>query len=191
MIKAAIFGGSFNPIHYGHLITMQQAAEICAFDKVILIPAFISPLRRDVSMVSGEQRLKMIKLAIESDSLFEVSDFEIQKQGVSYTVETIREFKKLYNNLSLIIGYDNYQVFDKWKEPEEILDLCEVVVLKRKSNSEQVVTHEFADRFKFIDSPMIEISSTMIRERIKYGADVGYYTPDAVAEYIKRCGLYK
>jgi nicotinate-nucleotide adenylyltransferase len=121
MSKVGIFGGTFDPIHHGHLITAQSVREIRNLDKIIFIPSFISPHKSDVISVSPEHRLKMLKLAVEGVDFFEVSDYEINREGISYTIDTLKEFKKKYDELEFIIGYDNIFKFHSWKEPDQII----------------------------------------------------------------------
>lgn len=191
MRKIGIFGGSFNPIHMGHLITANAIREIRNLDTIIFIPCFISPHKTDRHPMDSKYRMEMVKLAIEGNSHFSCSDYEIQKTGVSYSIDTIRYFKQQHPELELIIGYDNLVVFDTWKDPREIVKLVKLVVLKRKlDNSESVGENEFFKFANIIQTPVIEISSSIIRERIKEKKSFDYLVPEKVKKYIVENNLY-
>jgi nicotinate-nucleotide adenylyltransferase len=190
MSKVGIFGGTFDPIHLGHLITAQSVKEIRDLDRIIFIPAFISPHKTDAKPSSPEDRLKMIKLAVESISFFDYSDIEIKKGGVSYTVDTLRELKKKYDKLEFIIGYDNIFTFHTWKEPDEILKLAKMIVLKRKSSHPPQFEDKYYHQAVFVQTRGIEISATDIRERVKNGLPINFLVPPKVMEYIYNHKLY-
>jgi nicotinate-nucleotide adenylyltransferase len=189
MRPVGIFGGTFDPIHTGHLVTAAVVKEIRRLDKIIFIPAFISPHKTDQNHSDSKDRLEMVNLAIKDMPGFEVSDIEIMKRKVSYTIDTLHELKKKYTDIELIIGYDNLRVFDKWKDPDEIFNLVKVVVLNRQSaNTEENV---FFKKAIFVNTPVIEISSTEIRRRVKNNLPVDYFVPQPVKEYINIHKLYK
>jgi nicotinate-nucleotide adenylyltransferase len=190
MSKVGIFGGTFDPIHLGHLITAQSVKEMRDLDRIIFIPAFISPHKTDAKPSSPEDRLKMIKLAVESIPFFDYSDIEIKKGGVSYTVDTLRELKKKYDMLEFIIGYDNIFTFHTWKEPDEILKLAKMIVLKRKSSHPPQFEDKYYHQAVFVQTRGIEISATDIRERVKNGLPINFLVPPNVMEYIYNHKLY-
>ena len=189
MKKIGLFGGTFDPIHIGHLITARAVKEIRDLDEIIFIPANTSPLKLDVESASPTHRLEMTKLAVNKYNDFSVSDFEIKNNGISYTINTIKHFKKLYNNIELIIGYDNYLVFDKWYKWEEIIELVNVVVLRR-FYEKPIEPKIKSDKFIFVESPTIQINSTMIRERITKNLPVDLLVTPEVLNYIKKNNLY-
>lgn len=191
MKKVGIFGGTFDPIHHGHLITAQSVREIRKLDKIIFIPAYISPHKTNVKTSSPEDRLNMIKISIEGVDFFEVSDYEIKKHDVSYTVDTLREFKKFYDEIELIIGYDNIFKFYTWKEPDEIMKLAKVLVLKRKSSQPIEFIDKYVKQATFVQTRGIEISATDIRHRVHQGLPIHYLVPKAVEQYIIEHKLYK
>jgi len=191
MSKVGIFGGTFDPIHNGHLITAQSVREIRDLDKIIFIPSFISPHKANVNSASPEHRMKMLKLAVEGVSFFEVSDYEIKKEGISYTIDTLKEFKKKYDDIEFIIGYDNIFKFHTWKDPDEIMKLAKILVLKRKSSSPHPFEDKYVERAIFVQTRGIEISATDIRERVKQGMPIHYLVPEKVKEYIYSFNLYK
>jgi nicotinate-nucleotide adenylyltransferase len=190
MSKIGIFGGTFDPIHLGHLITAQSVIELRNLKKVIFIPAFISPHKSNVKTTSPDDRLNMIKLAVKGISFFDYSDIEIKKGGVSYTVDTLRELKKKYDNIEFIIGYDNIFSFNTWKEPDEIFKLGKIIVLKRKSSHPPQFQDKYYNQAVFVQTRGIEISATDIRERVKNGKPINFLVPTSVMEYIYNHKLY-
>lgn len=188
--KIGIFGGTFDPIHVGHLITTQYVLEQRKLDKIIFIPCYISPHKTDQNATNPVHRLNMLRLAIEGISYFDISDFEIRKGNISYTYDTILELKKTYNYIELIIGYDNLIVFDKWHKPDEILDLVKLVVMKRVIDKEIETKNKFFEKAIILDTPTIEISSTNIRERVKNKLPISFLVPKKVEEYIIKNNLY-
>jgi nicotinate-nucleotide adenylyltransferase len=189
-IRVGIFGGAFDPVHLGHLITAQSVKEIRKLDKIIFIPAYISPLKTDYEHTSSIHRLKMLQLAAEQDENFIVDDFEIKNKEVSYTIETLQYLKGKYQKLELIIGYDNLLLFEKWKSPDEILNLADLVILKRKVSLEEK-ENKFFKAAEFVETPLIEISSTEIRRRVSQGMPINFLVPQKVKEYIYAFNLYK
>jgi nicotinate-nucleotide adenylyltransferase len=190
MSKVGIFGGTFDPIHLGHLITAQSVREIRNLEKIIFIPAFISPHKSDVKTTSAEDRSNMIKLAIDGIPFFDYSEIEIKKGGVSYTIDTLKELKKIYNEVEIIIGYDNIFSFHTWKEPDEIMRLAKIVVLKRKSSHPPQFEDKYYHQAVFVQTRGIEISATDIRERVKNEMPINFLVPPAVMEYIYKHKLY-
>ena len=190
MSKVGLFGGTFDPIHHGHLITAQSVKEIRDLEKIIFIPAYISPHKTDAKPSSPEDRLNMIEFAVENIPFFDYSDIEIKKGGISYTVDTLRELKKKYDKLELIIGYDNIFTFHTWKEPDEILKLADLIVLKRKSSHPPQFEDKYYHQAMFVQTRGIEISATDIRERVKNEMPINFLVPPAVMEYIYNHKLY-
>ena len=191
MSKVGIFGGTFDPIHHGHLITAQSVREIRTLDKIIFIPSFISPHKADVNSASPEHRMNMLKLAVKGIDFFEVSDYEIKKEGISYTIDTLKEFKKKFDELEFIIGYDNIFKFHTWKNPDEIMKITKILVLKRKSSLPPPHEDKYVKSALFVETRGIEISATDIREKVKQGIPIHYLVPEKVKEYIYSFNLYK
>jgi nicotinate-nucleotide adenylyltransferase len=190
MSKVGIFGGTFDPIHLGHLITAQSVREIRNLDKIIFIPSYVSPHKVDVESTSPEDRLEMIKLSIAGIGFFDYSDFEIKREKISYTIETLKEMKKRYNYLEFIIGYDNIFQFHTWKDPDEIFKLAKIVVLKRKSSYPPPEKDKYYNAAEFVQTRGIEISATDIRERVKNGLPINYLVTEEVKNYIYKNKLY-
>ena len=191
MSAVGILGGTFDPIHYGHLITAQAVKEIRKLDKIILVPCYISPHKRNADNLDSHHRLKMIQLAISELKGFEVSDFELEKGGISYTVDTLRQLKKLHPELELIIGFDNLVKFETWKEPDEILELAELIVMRRKIDVIPKKKNKYFDEAILVDTPSIEINATQIRKRVKDDLMIDFLVPKKVKEYIYNLDLYK
>lgn len=194
MKKIGIFGGTFNPPHIAHLIHSEIVRTQVTLDKIIFIPSGNPPLKES-GILDSLHRLKMTKIAFESDENFLVSDIEITDSAdKSYTIDTLHKFRKLYNKsdikLYLIIGLDNLIDFPKWKSPEKIFTLSEVLVMNRPGYSVNDVPDEFSKKVTYISVPSLEISSTMIRERIKAGKSVKYLVTEPVLKYINENKLY-
>jgi nicotinate-nucleotide adenylyltransferase len=190
MKAVGIFGGTFDPVHHGHLITARSVYEQRGLEKIIFIPAFISPHKLDKPQSSTSDRYNILITAIDGIPYFEASDIEIKKKEISYTIETIIELKKIYKSIELIIGYDNLLNFGTWKNPDEILENVTLIVLNRKVEEEQPKT-KFYNKAIFLNTPLIEISSTDIRKRVSEGLDINYLVPQKVMEYIYDFNLYK
>jgi nicotinate-nucleotide adenylyltransferase len=191
MKPVGVFGGSFDPIHFGHLITTTFVYEFRNLEKVIFIPNNISPLKIDMTLTESEHRVNMLKLAIEQYPFFEYSDLEIQRREISYTYTTLLELKKIHANLELIIGFDNLVVFDKWNNPDKIIQLAKLIVMKRKTDMIPSKQNKFFDVATVIDTPTVEISSSEIRNKVKEGRSIEYLVPEKVKDYIYQNKLYK
>lgn len=191
MSKIGIFGGTFDPIHNGHLITAQSVKEMRDLDKIFFIPAYISPHKQLLHPSSPEHRLNMIKLAIRDIPFFEYSDFEIKQHTISFTLDTLREFKKEYDEIDLIIGYDNIFSFHTWKEPDKIFEMANVIVLKRKSSHPLDFVDKYVQAATFVETRGIEISATDIRERVKHNMPIHFLVPEDVHDYIYSNNLYQ
>jgi nicotinate-nucleotide adenylyltransferase len=191
MKPVGIFGGTFDPVHIGHLITAQAVKEIRGLEKIIFIPAFISPHKVDANISSPLHRLNMIKLSTEDIPYFDFSDMEIKKEYVSYTIDTLKELKKKYDKIELIIGYDNIFDFSTWKDPDKILELADLIVLRRKTSVKPVEMDKYYHSAIFVDTPAIEISSSEIRQRIADNMPIDFLVHPKVKEYILKYNLYK
>lgn len=191
MKTVAIYGGTFDPIHLGHLITAQSVLEIRKLDKLIFIPSFISPHKIDRVSSSPQHRLNMLKLAIKGISYFDSNSLEIKRGNISYTIDTISALKSKYKNIELIIGYDNLISFDTWKDPDKILGLVQLVVLRRKVKEEAIQKNKYFDKAIFIDTPLIEIYGTDIRTRVRNDKNIDFLVPQKVMAYIYKHKLYK
>ncbi len=196
MKKTVIFGGSFNPVHLGHIDMLREIFKIPNTDKVILMPVS-SPPHKSVEMASPTHRINMLKLATEDISGVEISDFEIKLQGKSYTYNTLTKLESLgYKNLYWVIGGDSLVDFHKWYRYEDILKLAGLIVYKRAG----IDTESFnkaADRITslggniiMLDCLPMDVSSTEIRNKIKIGEEVKEFLTKKVSEYITENGIY-
>ena len=191
MKPVGILGGSFDPIHSGHLLTSYDVLEIRNLEKIIFIPCHISPHKTNQKPTKDFHRLNMVNLAIEPYPYFESYDYEIRKGDVSYTYNTLVELKKSYDQIELIIGFDNLIVFDKWYRPDDILKLAKVVVMKREIDNIPIKHNKYFNSVILLETALIDISSTEIRERVKNSASIDYLVSSNVKEYIFKHGLYK
>lgn len=200
MKKTGIIGGTFNPIHIGHLILAENAYDALNLDEVIFMPTGRSYLKDPSKILSAEARLELLKAAIENNRHFSVSDYETKKAGNTYTYETLSELNDLYpdEELYFIIGEDSIYNIESWKEPRIIFDNCILVVAPREHEPDErlidIKTHlekKYSAKIVLLDAPDIDISSSMIRERIMNGISIRYYVPDKVASIIYEKGFYR
>jgi len=191
MSGIGIYGGAFDPIHIGHLITAQVVKEMRNLSKIIFIPSYISPHKINVPLSEAEHRLNMLMLAVKGVPYFDYSEIELEREGISYTIDTLRELRKKYEHLELIVGYDNIFKFDSWKEPNEILKLAKLVVLRRKLNIPRGKQNKHYRAAVFVKTPFIQISGSVIRKRVQEGLPINFMVPDNVRDYIHNFSLYK
>ncbi len=199
-MKLGVFGGSFDPVHYGHLLLAEYCRDLAALDRVLFMPASRSPLKSVRPIATDKQRIEMIMLAIGGNEYFEVSNVEIDRGGASYTVDTLEDIRAqhLSDELFLMIGGDSLRYFSKWKKPDRICELSIPLVVARRGFDaaiDQLAPFISAERMELvrryqIDFPVIEISSTEIRRSIRAGQSIRYRTPRAVEKYIETQHLY-
>jgi len=190
-MKVGMLGGTFNPIHIGHLVLAQECWHRFKLDKVVFIPAYMPPHKEVECNISPADRLNMVRLALEGEARFDISTYEIDKGGVSYSIETIKRFKKEYGEgaeLFFLTGSDAAEGISMWKDVDDILSLTNFVIAVRPGWGEKS-PHE--DRLTRIIVPGLDISSSMMRERILKKEPIDYLVPQAVVEYIRNKGLYR
>lgn len=190
-MKIGLLCGSYNPVHNGHMIIANYMAEFTDLEQVWMVVSPHNPLKPVGELLQDYQRLKLVKLAIGSYTKIKASDVEFGMPKPSYTINTLEHLTKKYpqHTFALIIGSDNLQVFDKWKNYEEILDRHQLYVYPRmQSGTDKIMEHK---NIKIISAPVIEISSTFIRNSIKQKKDVRHFLPPAVFEYIEDLGFYE
>jgi len=200
-LRIGISGGTFDPIHHGHLIAAQEIREKLELDKVIFIPVGDPPHKTDIEVTASTHRLNMVSKAIEGNSYFEVSSIEVDRPGYTYTIDTLTELKDKYPENSkfyFIIGGDTVPQLVTWKEYRKVFTLCQFVAVMRPGfDSGKIhcearrLEHCFSAKIDFIDAPMIEISSTDIRKRVRESRSIKYLVPESVEEYIYANGLYR
>lgn len=189
-----VFGGTFDPIHVGHLAAAQDVLEALGLDRVLFVPALRSPHKPDDPLSPAPLRLRMVRAAVEEDPRFEASDVELRREGLSYTGDTLRELAKGGRALSLILGADQWAAFARWREPREIARLARIVVMAREGDAPGRVDPGFEDGPPppFVEVPVtrIDVSSTRLRERARSGRSVRYLVPEAVRRIIEAEKLY-
>ena len=213
-MKIGLFGGTFDPIHWGHLRSAEEVSETFGLDRVYFIPASIPPHKRGQTTTPAEDRLQMVRRGVSGNSRFSVSTVEISRVGVSYSIDTIRAFnakKRKDDSLYFIIGLDAFREISTWKDFANIFPLCHFIVTSRPGSKESdplkgtgiAVKKLFCYDFKrknyrhrsgtqilFIELTDIAISASEIRTLVKQGKSIRYLVPSAVERYIKRRGLY-
>ncbi len=211
--KVGLFGGTFNPIHFGHLRGAEEVREAFELEEIIFIPASLPPHKVSEKIAEARYRLEMVRLAISENPFFALSDIEIKRPGKSYTIDTIRYFKENFLwNLYFILGSDAFEEIETWKEYQTLFTLCDFIVMVRPG----LELHSFTSRLPtslrdhfrpggdnarwihssghslfFKEITFLDISSTKIRENIAQGRSVRYLLPPGVESYIKECGLYR
>jgi len=193
-MKICLFGGTFDPPHLGHLLIAQTVCESEDFDKIIFIPAFNPPNKDLDNITSVSIRLEMLESAISDNSRFEISQMEIQRGGISYSLDTISEFKYEYqltkNNLYYLIGSDTLAQFDSWKEPKTIVNECSVLVAVRPGFNPSNIPNWVLPNIQFANIPRFEISSSNIRQRWKENKTIRYMVTLPVWKIINKYNLY-
>jgi nicotinate-nucleotide adenylyltransferase len=213
-MKIGLFGGTFDPIHWGHLRSAEEVAETFRLDRLYFVPASIPPHKRGQTTTPAEDRLQMVRRAVAGNARFAVSTIEIQRAGVSYSIDTIRAFhakKREGDSLYFIIGLDAFCEIATWKDYAEIFPLCNFIVTSRPGSKEndplkgtgiavkklfcydfkqENYRHRSGTRILFIELTDIAISASEIRTLVKQGKSIRYLVPAAVENYIRRRGLY-
>lgn len=199
-IKTGIFGGAFNPIHNGHLNLAKKYLEVLNLDRIIFIPTSLPPHKTDRFLASKEDRFNMLELAISDCEEFEISDIEFQRQGKSYTYDTLCLLREKYPNddFYLIIGADQFLTFNLWYRYRDILDIASICTAARENGNQREKIIYFSNkldgldknRFHLLNSDAVEVSSSQVREKIKKGEDVSSLIPEKVYNYIVEKGLY-
>ena len=193
-MRLAIFGGSFDPPHVGHLLVAHDALDQLELDRVVLVPAATQPLKVGRAVASAEQRLSMIRLLVEGDDRFEVSTVELDRAGLSFTVDTLNHFAGQYPAAErfLLLGADVLATFSQWREPERILELAQTVVLERQGDAAPALPSGVAENaLRRLPTRRVDVSSTEIRERVRARKPIRGFVTDNVAAYIARTGLYR
>lgn len=186
MKKVGVFGGTFDPVHNGHLAIALAALETIPLDRVIFVPARRSPLK-EVGPVAGEtDRVAMLERAVEGEPRFAVSRVEIEREDPSYTVETLEALSG-EGRLFLILGADAHADLARWREPERIRSLATIVVAKRPGTPQPIVTEDT----RVLDAPLVDLSARELRADAAAGRSLRYRVPDGVLRYIEERGLYK
>ncbi|UCF78631.1 MAG: nicotinate-nucleotide adenylyltransferase [Candidatus Eiseniibacteriota bacterium] len=192
-MRIGLFGGTFDPIHVGHLIIAEQARESLGLSKVIFVPSGVPPHKHHRRISDAASRLEMTRLAIEGNEHFELSDFEVGHEAASFTVETVHHFKRTLGQqveLFLILGADSILEISTWKEPEKLLSQCRPVVAGRPGYDLGKLEPELRKRVRILEGVLVDVSSTDIRSRVASGRSIRYLVPASVASFISERKLY-
>ena len=199
-MKLGVLGGTFDPVHRGHIVIAEEAMKRLALDRLLFIPAG-QPWMKDESFITlAEHRLAMVRLAIAHKPRLELSTMEIERKGPTYTIDTLVELRDKLGEreeIYLILGWGSLEGFPQWQEPGRIIRLCQLVIVPRPGYSAPDVKAletkipGISRRVILLDGPVIDISATDIRERVASGLSISHLVPDEVAEYITEHGLYQ
>ena len=193
-MKIAIMGGTFNPIHYAHLLSAEEVRDGLGYDKILFIPSARPPHKDSRDIIDPEHRYQMTLLATSDNANFEVSRIELDRVGPSFAIQTIKELQISYGeecDLAFIIGADSLIDFKIWKDYDEILDICRFIATTRPNYCLDKVPSDLRDRVKYFSITGVDISATQIRERIRAGHSIRYLVPMPVWDYIERHQLYR
>ena len=199
-MRLGIFGGTFDPPHVGHLLAASDVFEQLALDRLLFVPAAIQPLKASRTTAPAAHRLAMVRLTIGPDPRFGVDSVELDREGLSYSVDTLREFARQFPSAELffLVGADVLSTFAQWRDPHTVLELATLAVMTRRAeNGTQELDDtisldaELARRMTRVATRRFDVSSTEIRERVRAGRSIHGFVTDAVAEYIGSHGLYR
>jgi nicotinate-nucleotide adenylyltransferase len=187
-MKLGILGGSFNPIHHGHLIIATHAAEALKLDRVLFIPTAVSPLKSRDDFAPAKDRLAMVRAAIRGNSRFEASDTEIRRGGTSYSIDTLKALRRSrLDDMFLILGADAARLLPQWRAIDEVKRLATLAFVARPGHR----AGPGMPKHLVVEVPLLDISSSEIRARVRRNLSIRYLVPDSVERYIRRKGLYR
>ncbi|TXT22925.1 MAG: nicotinate-nucleotide adenylyltransferase [Planctomycetota bacterium] len=198
--RLGIYGGSFDPVHLGHLLLAETCRETCDLDRVLFLPCGQSPHKPNGAVASGNQRAEMLEFAVAGDPRFGVCRIELERSGPSFTVETLRQLRveQPDSELFFLMGADSLSDLPLWREPYAILELATIVAVNRGQRPppdlatlEARLGSTVRERVRLVTMPAIELSATEIRERARTGRSLRFRVPRAVEEYIRQHGLYR
>ena len=197
--RYAIYGGSFDPVHIGHVAVADAAVKQCGLDELIFMPAYISPFKQDRRVTDGADRLAMIETVLGYDPAFRVSDYELKKGGPSYTIETLRHFSSTKEGkLHFVLGYDSLVQLDTWFEGPEIIRNYPLITVRRNDTADalgaekiELFRRKYRADIRLLDMAPVDASSTEIREKAGSGGDISGLVLPATEEYIIEHKLYR
>lgn len=190
MQRIGLYGGSFDPVHLGHLLVAQAAREELNLDRVFFIPAAQSPFKPDAKPTPAAERTRMLRLALAGNPQTEVDEQEIHRGGVSYTIETVRDYARRFPNTKLfyLIGADHVAQLSKWREADELARLVDFLIIPRPGELKAEIPAPF--RGVFLEGFPLGVSSSQIRARVRAGLPIEHLVPSAVAEAVRNNHLY-
>ena len=210
-MRIGILGGTFDPPHVGHLLAASDAIEHLTLDRLVFVPAAVQPLKVGRSTAPAAHRLAMVRLTVGDDPRLETDSVEVDREGLSYSVDTLREFARRFPSAEryFLVGADVLASFAQWRDPQTVLTLATLAVLTRRVDGEDEPTteaarvdrlphnvtgsliDEFAQRSTFVPTRRIDVSSTEIRDRVRSGRSIHGFVTDSVSDYISVHGLYR
>lgn len=201
-LRLGIFGGTFDPVHYAHLLLAEQCREQCGLDRVVFVPSAVPPHKLGQTLTPGSVRVEMLRLAIGGHDKFAVSTLEVDRGGVNYTVDTLGSFreKEPEAELYFLLGADMLHDLPNWRQAERVCELATIVAVRRAGSPEpdfaclaKLVSQERIEHFRRheVQMPAMGLSGTEIRRRVRSGLSIRYMTPRAVEKYIETHGLYR
>ena len=202
-MKVGLLGGSFDPVHLGHLVVAEEAAWRLGLERVVFVPGRLPPHKRNRRLAPPEDRLRMVQMAIEGNPAFEASDIELRREGPSYSIDTVSELRAASGgewDIHFLIGADTLPELPTWHRVRELADLCKFVVFSRPGASLEALgalrvalrkDQIAAIERRRINIPLIGVSSTEIRRRVRQGRSIRYLVPETVRRYIIERGLYR
>lgn len=200
MAKIGIMGGTFDPIHLGHVTMAREAMLQADLARVLFMPSKIPPHKRGQMISDEKQRAEMVCLAIQNETGFEFSAFELAREGITYTAETLQLFhaEHLKDRLYFIMGGDSFMQLEEWYQPEKIMAIAVILAVSRDGLTQEqmqargeMLRQKYQAEIQIVQMPQMDISSTEIRERVCAGRKIDGLVPEAVAEYIQKQGIYR
>lgn len=192
-MRLGIFGGSFDPPHVGHLLAATDAYEQLSLDRLVFVPTATQPLKVGRAAASAADRLAMVRLLVGDDPRFEVSAVEVEREGLSYTVDTLEHFASAHPaaELVLLAGADVLETFHQWRNTERVMQLARLAVLERRGDHAALPKGVKDSSVQRLQTRRIDVSSTEIRERVRRGQNIRGFVTESVAAHIERSGLYR
>jgi nicotinate-nucleotide adenylyltransferase len=192
-VRIGVFGGTFDPPHVGHLLLASDALESLRLDRLIFVPTGTQPLKVDAPPVaSARDRLEMVRLAVADDACYTVEDTEINRKGLSFTVDTLEHLRERYPGaqIFLVLGEDALATFEKWRNPERIRELATLAVMRR-TGMEAARVETAAEGVLIVSTRRVDVSATEIRERLRAEKSIKGFVPESVERFIEARGLYR